>query len=330
MLGFNIFVIFLLILLVGFVMAGVKIVPQGYNYTVERFGRYTRTLHPGLTLIIPFIDRIGRKINVMEQVVEVPRQEIITKDNAMVKVDGIAFFQVLDAAQASYEVNNLQSAILNLTMTNIRTVMGSMDLDELLSQRDEINHRLLKVVDDATHNWGVKVTRIEIKDIEPPRDLVDSMARERDKRAAILVAEGERQAAILTAEGAKRAQILAAEGRREAAYRDAEARERSAEAEAKATEVVSDAISKGNVQAINYFVANNYVGALKALAEAKNQKVLILPIEATSMIGAVAGVAEIAREAFGDRGGNSASPPAPSKQPPTTTPRVRPGGVPSV
>ena len=330
MLGFNIFVLVLLVLFIAVLAAGVKVVPQGWNYTVERFGRYTRTLRPGLTLIIPFIDRVGRKLNMMEQVVEVPSQEVITKDNAMVKVDGIAFYQVLDAAQASYEVTHLETAILNLTMTNIRTVMGSMDLDELLSQRDEINHRLLKVVDDATHNWGVKVTRIEIKDIEPPRDLVDSMARqmkaERDKRAAILVAEGERQAAILTAEGAKRAQILAAEGRREAAYRDAEARERSAEAEAKATEVVSAAISKGNVQAINYFVANNYVGALKALAEAKNQKVLILPIEATSVIGAVAGVVEIAREAFGDRGGNSASPPA-DRQPPPTTPRVRPSGA---
>jgi len=304
---------------------------QGWNYTVERFGRYTRTLRPGLALIIPFIDRIGRKLNMMEQVVEVPSQEVITKDNAMVKVDGIAFYQVLDAAQASYEVTHLETAILNLTMTNIRTVMGSMDLDELLSQRDEINHRLLKVVDDATHNWGVKVTRIEIKDIEPPRDLVDAMARqmkaERDKRAAILVAEGERQSAILTAEGAKQAQILAAEGRREAAFRDAEARERSAEAEAKATLMVSQAIEKGSVQAINYFVANNYVGALKALAEAKNQKVLILPIEATSVIGAVAGVAEIAREAFGDRGGNSASPLGPAKQPAPTTPRVRPSGA---
>ena len=331
MLGFNVFVLVLLVLFITVLAAGVKVVRQGWNYTVERFGRYTRTLRPGLALIIPFIDRIGRKLNMMEQVVEVPGQEVITKDNAMVKVDGIAFYQVLDAAQASYEVTHLETAILKLTMTNIRTVMGSMDLDELLSQRDEINHRLLKVVDDATHNWGVKMTRIEIKDIEPPRDLVDAMARqmkaERDKRAAILVAEGERQSAILTAEGAKQAQILAAEGRREAAFRDAEARERSAEAEAKATLVVSQAIEKGSVQAINYFVANNYVGALKALAEAENQKVLILPIEATSVIGAVAGVVEIAREAFGDRGGNSASPPPPA----TATRRVHPSGaVPSV
>jgi regulator of protease activity HflC (stomatin/prohibitin superfamily) len=332
MLGFNVFVLFLLVLLIAFVAAGVKVVPQGYNYTVERFGRYLRTLRPGLALIIPFIDRIGRKLNMMERVVEVPSQEVITRDNAMVRVDGIAFFQVLDAARASYEVANLELAILNLTMTNIRTVMGSMDLDQLLSQRDEINHRLLKVVDDATHNWGVKVTRIEIKDIEPPRDLVDAMARqmkaERDKRAAILAAEGERQSAILTAEGAKQAQILAAEGRREAAYRDAEARERQAEAEAKATQMVSEAIERGSVQAINYFVANNYVGALKALAEAKNQKVLILPIESTSVIGAVAGVAEIAREAFGDKSGNSATPPSP-KQP--TGSLMRAGGsVPSV
>jgi regulator of protease activity HflC (stomatin/prohibitin superfamily) len=312
MLGFNVFVLALLVLFVVFVIAAVKIVPQGYNYTVERFGRYTRTLRPGLTLIVPFIDRVGRKLNMMEQVVEVPSQEVITKDNAMVRVDGVAFYQVLDAARASYEITNLEVAILNLTMTNIRTVMGSMDLDKLLSERDEINHRLLKVVDDATHNWGLKVTRIEIKDIEPPRDLVDSMARqmkaERDKRAVILVAEGERQAAILSAEGSKQAQILAAEGRREAAYRDAEARERQAAAEAKATTVVSEAISKGSVQAINYFVANNYVGALKALAEAKNQKVLILPLEASSVIGAIAGVSEIAREAFGS-GGNSAAPP---------------------
>jgi regulator of protease activity HflC (stomatin/prohibitin superfamily) len=326
MLGFDIFVLVLLVLFVVLVIAAVKIVPQGYNYTVERFGRYTRTLRPGLTLIIPFIDRIGRKLNVMEQVIEVPSQEVITKDNAMVRVDGVAFFQVLDAAQASYEVTNLEIAILNLTMTNIRTVMGSMDLDKLLSERDEINHRLLKVVDDATHNWGVKVTRIEIKDIEPPRDLVDSMARqmkaERDKRAAILVAEGERQAAILSAEGEKQAQILAAEGRREAAYRDAEAREREAEAEAKATAMVSEAINKGSAQAINYFVANNYVGALKALAESKNQKVLILPLESSSVIGAIAGIGEIAREAFGAA--------VPETSPPTPQ-RGRGGGsVPSV
>ncbi|MGH6736086.1 MAG: SPFH domain-containing protein [Methyloceanibacter sp.] len=329
MLGFDIFVLALLVLLVLLVIAAVKIVSQGYNYTVERFGRYTRTLRPGLTLIIPFIDRIGRKINMMEQVVDVPSQEVITRDNAMVRVDGVVFFQVLEAAQASYEVTNLDVAILALTMTNIRTVMGSMDLDKLLSERDEINHRLLKVVDDATHNWGVKVTRIEIKDIEPPRDLVDSMARqmkaERDKRAAILVAEGERQAAILSAEGAKQAQILAAEGRREAAYRDAEAREREAEAEAKATTMVSEAISRGNVQAINYFVANNYIGALKALAEAENQKVLILPIEASSVIGAIAGVSEIAREAFGGAGGDQPQPK------PQGAPRGRAGGsVPSV
>jgi regulator of protease activity HflC (stomatin/prohibitin superfamily) len=334
MFGFSTFVLVLLVLFIATVAAGVKVVPQGWNYTVERFGRYTRTLKPGLAFIIPFIDRVGRKINVMEQVVDVPSQEVITKDNAMVKVDGIVFFQVLDAAQASYEVSNLESAILNLTMTNIRTVMGSMDLDELLSQRDEINHRLLKVVDDATGNWGVKVTRIEIKDIEPPRDIVDSMARqmkaERDKRASILVAEGARQSAILTAEGEKQAQILAAEGRREAAFRDAEAREREAEAEARATMMVSEAIERGSVQAINYFVANNYVGALKALAEAKNQKVLILPIEATSVIGAIAGLAEITREAFGDRGGNSASAPAAKPQATPTVPRTRPGGsVPS-
>lgn len=301
--GFDIFVIIVVGLIVLTVMAGVKTVPQGYHYTVERFGRYTRFLSPGLGLIIPFIDRIGTKMNMMEQVLNVPSQEIITKDNAMVQVDGVAFYQVLDAAQASYEVNNLENATLNLTMTNIRTVMGSMDLDQLLSQRDEINHRLLTVVDAATSTWGVKVTRIEIKDINPPRDLVDSMARqmkaEREKRADILQAEGKRQSEILKAEGEKQAQILAAEGRKESAFRDAEAREREAEAEAKATQMVSDAISTGNVQAINYFVANKYVDALKSLATARNQKVLMLPVDAAGVIGAIGGVAEISREAFG-------------------------------
>src|SRR6186997_2197176 len=304
MLGFNIFVLVLLVLFVAVLAAGVKVVPQGYNYTVERFGRYTRTLRPGLTLIIPFIDRIGRKLNMMEQVIEVPSQEVITRDNAMVRVDGIAFFQVLDAAQASYEVSNLELAILNLTMTNIRTVMGSMDLDKLLSERDEINHRLLKVVDDATHNWGVKVARIEIKDMEPPRDLIDSMARqmkaERDKRAAILVAEGERQAAILTAEGSKQAQILAAEGRKEVAFRDAEARERSAEAEAKATEMVSAAIAKGDVAALNYFIVDKYIKAFGQLADSPNQKIIMLPIEAMSILGSLAGIGEIAKATFGE------------------------------
>ncbi|MDJ0512699.1 MAG: SPFH domain-containing protein [Methyloceanibacter sp.] len=326
MFGFDIFVLALLLLFVVMVISAVKIVPQGFNYTVERFGRYTRTLTPGLALIIPFIDRVGRKLNMMEQVINVPSQEVITRDNAMVRVDGVAFFQVLDAPRASYEVTNLERAILNLTMTNIRTVMGSMDLDKLLSERDEINHRLLTVVDDATHSWGVKVTRIEIKDIEPPRDLVDAMARqmkaERDKRAAILTAEGERQAEILAAEGEKQAQILAAEGRREAAFRDAEAREREAEAEARATSMVSEAIASGDVQAINYFVANNYVGALKALAEAPNQKVMLMPLEASSVIGSVAGISEIAREAFSR---DSAAAPEPAGTRPS-----RGGSVPSV
>jgi len=307
MFGFDIFVLVVVLLFVATILAGVKTVPQGYHYTVERFGRFTRSLTPGLGLIIPFIDRIGHKMNMMELVLSVPSQEIITKDNAMVQVDGVAFYQVLDAAQASYEVNNLENAILNLTMTNIRTVMGSMDLDELLSQRDEINHRLLKVVDDATQTWGVKVTRVEIKDINPPKDLVEAMGRqmkaERDKRAEILIAEGERQSEILKAEGEKQGAILSAEGRREAAFKDAEARERQAEAEAKATQMVSDAIGAGNIQAINYFVANNYIDALKELATSPNQKVLMLPVEAASVIGAIGGIADLTREAFG--GGDS-------------------------
>lgn len=283
--------------------AGVKTVPQGYNFTVERFGRYIRTLKPGLNLIIPFIDGVGKRINMMEQVLDVPHQEVITRDNATVTANGVTFYQILDAAAAAYEVANLDLAILNLTMTNVRSVMGSMDLDELLSNRDEINARVLKVVDAAVAPWGLKITRIEIKDIDPPKDLVDSMGRqmkaEREKRALILEAEGKRQAAILQAEGAKQSQVLEAEGRREAAFRDAEARERAAEAEARATQVVSQAIAAGDVQAINYFVANNYIKALESLARSPNQKVLMLPVEAASVIGSIGGIAEIARETFG-------------------------------
>ncbi len=300
--GFEIFVIVLVALAIILVFAGVKSVPQGSEWTVERFGRYTRTLRPGLNLIMPLVDRIGAKLNMMETVLDVPTQEVITKDNAMVSVDGVVFYQVLDAAKAAYEVRNLEIAVLNLTMTNIRTVMGSMDLDELLSQRDKINAKLLHVVDDATQPWGLKVTRIEIKDIAPPRDLVDSMARqmkaERDKRANVLEAEGFRQAAILKAEGEKQAAILEAEGRREAAFRDAEARERMAEAEGKATEVVSDAISKGNVQAINYFVAQKYIDALGKLADSPNQKLVLMPLEAANVIGAIGGITELAKQAM--------------------------------
>ncbi len=304
--GISVVVIILVLLVIVTLYKGVVIVPQGYNYTVERFGRYLKTLQPGFHVIIPWFDRVSNKANMMEQVLEVPSQEVITKDNAMVQVDGVAFYQIMDAAAATYEVNRLEYALINLVMTNIRTVMGSMDMDQLLSHRDEINARILSVVDHAAGPWGVKVTRIEIKDILPPSDLVDAMAQqmiaERTKRATILQAEGVRQSAILEAEGQKQSQILKAEGEREAAFREAEARERLAQAEAKATEMVSEAIGKGDVRAINYFVANNYVKALEQLASAPNQKVLMMPLEASSVIGSIAGISELAREAFGKKG----------------------------
>src|ERR1700704_3382813 len=280
MFGFDVFAIILVALAILTLFAGVKTVGQGYHWTVERFGKYTRTLESGLNVIVPFFDRIGRKMNMMEQVMDIPQQDVISKDNATVTVDGIAFFQVFDAAKASYEVAYLQQAIVKLTMTNIRSVMGGMDLDQMLSHRDEINERLLRVVDAAVSPWGVKVNRIEIKDIVPPADLVQAMGRqmkaEREKRAVILEAEGQRQSAILKAEGQKQGQILEAEGRREAAFRDAEARERLAQAEAKATEVVSAAVAKGDVASLNYFVAQKYIKAFGKFAHSPNQKTLII------------------------------------------------------
>jgi regulator of protease activity HflC (stomatin/prohibitin superfamily) len=288
------------------VRKAVIIVTQGYEYTLERFGRYNTTLRPGFHFVLPFVNRIGHKVNMMERVLDVPSQEVISKDNALLTVDGIVFFQVLDAAKAAYEVFRLEHAILNLTMTNIRTVLGAMDLDESLSKRDHINARLLSVVDEATTPWGLKVTRIEIKDISPPMDLVDSMARqmkaEREKRATILEAEGHRQSAILRAEGEKQAVMLDAEGRREAAFRDAEARERLAEAEARATTMVSEAIASGDIQAINYFVAQKYVEALSDFATGTNTKTLLLPMEATGILSSLAGIAEVARETFVSQG----------------------------
>lgn len=303
MVGFNIALLLLVLLVVATLFAGIKQVPQGYQYTIERFGRYTKTLMPGLNLIVPFFDRVGARVNMKEQVLDIPTQEVITRDNATVSVDAVAFFQVLNAAQSAYQVSDLNYAVLNLNMTNIRTVVGSMDLDELLSNRNTINEKLLHVVDEAAHPWGLKMTRIEIKDIQPLRDLVDAMGRqmkaERDKRAQVLEAEGDRNANILRAEGFKQAQILEAEGKREAAYRQAEARERLAEAEAKATLVLSEAIAKGNVQAINYFVAQKYTDALASIGTANNQKVVLMPMEASSLIGSLGGIGAIAKEVFG-------------------------------
>jgi len=325
--GFDIVVIALVVLVILILFAGIKTIPQGYQYTVERFGRYTRTLEPGLNLIIPFIDRIGAKMNVMEQVLDIPTQEVITRDNASVSSDAVAFYQVLNTAQAAYQVANLEHAIINLTMTNIRSVMGSMDLDELLSNRDKINDQLLRVVDEAAHPWGVKITRVEIKDIAPPKDLVDAMARqmkaEREKRAQVLEAEGSRNAQILRAEGAKQSAILEAEGQREAAFRDAEARERLAEAEAKATQMVSEAIAAGNVQAINYFVAQKYTEAMASIGKASNAKIVLMPMEASSLIGSLGGIGAIARDVFGDGGAPQTATPPRTRQ---STPATATGG----
>ncbi|MBK8199939.1 MAG: SPFH/Band 7/PHB domain protein [Acidobacteria bacterium] len=311
------FVLIFAVVVIG-LFSALKFVPQGYNWTVERFGRYTKTLSPGPHVVNPIIDRIGRKMNMMETVLEVPQQEVITRDNAMVSCDAIVFIQVIDAVQAAYEVNNLIHAISNLSMTNIRTVVGSMDLDQVLSNRDEINARLLGTIDAATHPWGVKVTRIEIKDLTPPADITEAMARqmkaERLKRAEILTAEGEKQSAILKAEGQKQSQILQAEGRREAAFRDAEAREREAEAEAKATAMVSEAIARGDVNAINYFLGQAYVAAFEKLATSPQQRTVIIPAEFSSILGTIEGIRGLTE---GAKQSNTPRPPA-GAVPPTT------------
>ncbi len=309
---FEVFAIVVALVLVVTVASSVVIVPQGSNFTVERLGRYVRTLRPGLRIVVPFVERIGHRVIMMEQVLDIPTQDVITRDNVEVQVDAVAFMQVLDAAQSAYAVADLRQAMITLVLTNTRTVMGSMELDELLSNRDAINSRLLRIMDDATHPWGVKISRIEIKDINPPADITEAMARqmkaERDKRAEILEAEGDKSARVLQAEGLKQSLILEAEGRKEAAFRDAEAREREAEADARATDMVSKAISEGNVQSVNFFVATRYVEALKSLASAENAKVLMMPVEASSVIGAIGGITELTREAFGSS--NSQSPPS--------------------
>ena len=305
--------VILAVVAVIFILQTLKVVPQGYNYTVETFGRYTKTLQPGLHFIIPIYQGIGRKMNMMETVLDVPQQEVITKDNAMVSCDAVVFIQVIDAVAASYEVNNLSHAIQNLSLTNIRTVVGSMDLDEVLSNRDDINSRLLTVIDQATNPWGVKVTRIEIADLSPPADITEAMTRqmkaERLKRAEILTAEGDKQGAILKAEGLKQSQILEAEGRREAAFRDAEAREREAEAEAKATAMVSTAIAAGDVNAINYFLGQAYVAAFEKLAESPNQKTVIIPAEFSSLLGTIEGVKGLTDAAKSAQNNSGAIPP---------------------
>ncbi len=315
MLGIIVFVLVILPLIVVFM--SVKTVPQGFEYTVQRFGRYTRTLKPGITILTPFVESIGRKISVMEQVLPVPQQEVITKDNVGVQVDAIVFIQVMDAAAAAYRVANLSSAITQLTMTNLRTVVGSMELDEVLSNREHINTRLLAVIDEATSPWGVKVARIEIKDLQPPPDITNAMTRqmkaERERRAVITEAEGERQAAITRAEGAKQSAILQAEGRKEAAFRDAEARERLAGAEAQATKVVSDAIETGSVNALNYFVAQKYVEAFGRLADSNQQRTVIIPADFASIAGSIAGITELVR---GAQGGVSQAPTAAPRTPP--------------
>jgi regulator of protease activity HflC (stomatin/prohibitin superfamily) len=302
-----------------FVLMGVKIVRQGYRYTIEHFGRFVRVAEPGFNYVTPFFYRVGRKINVMEQVLDIPGQEIITRDNAMVAVDGVVFFQVLDAAKAAYEVSDLYGAILALSTTNLRTVMGSMDLDETLSKRDEINARLLAVVDHATEAWGVKITRVELKDIRPPSDIVNAMTRqmkaEREKRAAILESEGMRASEILRAEGEKQAKILQAEGLKEAAFREAEARERSAQAEASATKSVSDAIESGSGQAINYFIAQKYVEALGKFATSPNAKTILFPVEATQLIGTLGGIAELAQAVTGGQSSPRVTPAKPKAVP---------------